>query len=313
MIQNAQKAVELIVSNVGSVIIGKDEALKLVLSAWFSGGHVLIEDNPGTGKTMLAKSVARSVNAEFGRVQFTPDLLPSDVTGTTIYDEETKQFQFNRGPVFSTILLADEINRATPRTQSALLEAMAEFQVTADKNTYKLDNEFFVIATQNPIEQHGTFPLPEAQLDRFAMKISMGYPGRESEEEILKGRLTSDPFQKLQAVVKKEHISEIKKAVTQVKLTEATLKYVLDIIQKTREHKDIQLPASPRGSLSLLKTAQAYTLVTGEDFLRPGTVYKMVPYVLSHRIALTNEARFQGKTKSDVLKDILDSVKVPTR
>lgn len=313
MSQIAQKAVELIMSNVGNVILGKDESLRLVLSAWFSGGHVLIEDNPGTGKTMLAKSVAKSVNAEFGRVQFTPDLLPSDVTGTTIFDEETKQFSFNRGPVFSTILFADEINRATPRTQSALLEAMAEFQVTADKTTYKLDSEFFVIATQNPIEQHGTFPLPEAQLDRFALKISMGYPTRESEEEILKGRMSGDPFQKLQGVVKKEHIQEIKKAVAQIKLSEATLKYILDIVHKTRDHREIQLPASPRGSLSLLKVSQAYTLITGEDFVRPGTVYKMIPYVLGHRIALTNESRFQGRTKSDVLKDVLDSVKVPTR
>ncbi len=300
-------------SNVGTVILGKDEAIKLVLSAWFSGGHILIEDNPGTGKTVLAKCVAKSVNAEFGRVQFTPDLLPSDVTGSTVYDEESKSFSFNRGPVFSTILLADEINRATPRTQSALLEAMAEFQVTVDKTTYKLDNEFFVIATQNPIEQHGTFPLPEAQLDRFAMKITMGYPSRETEEEILKGRMSGDPFHKLQAVVKKEHIQEIKKAVAGVKMTEATLKYILDIVERTRHHQEIQLPASPRGSLSLLKVSQAYTFVNGEDFVRPGTVYKMIPYVLSHRIALTNESRFQGRTKADVLKDILDSVKVPTR
>lgn len=313
MSQIAQKALGLILENVGHVILGKDEALKLVLSAWFSGGHVLIEDNPGTGKTLLAKSVAKSVNAEFGRVQFTPDLLPSDVTGSTVYDEESKSFSFNRGPVFSTILLADEINRATPRTQSALLEAMAEFQVTADKNTYKLDSEFFVMATQNPIEQHGTFPLPEAQLDRFAMKISMGYPSREAEEEILKGRMTGDPFQKLQAVVKKEHIQEIKKAVSEVKLSEATLKYILDVVHRTRDHREILLPASPRGSLSLLKVSQAWTFITGEDFVRPGTVYKMIPYVLSHRIALTNEARFQGRTKNEVLKDILDSVKVPTR
>jgi MoxR-like ATPase len=313
MSQQAMKAIEAIVSNVGTVIQGKDEAIKMVLAAWFAGGHVLIEDNPGTGKTMLAKSVAKSVNSEFGRVQFTPDLLPSDVTGTTIFDEESKQFSFNRGPVFSTVLLADEINRATPRTQSALLEAMAEFQVTADKTTYKLDNDFFVIATQNPIEQHGTFPLPEAQLDRFALKISMGYPSRECEEDILKGRLNGDPFHKLQAVLKKEHISEIKRAVTQVKLTEATLKYVLDVVQKTREHAEIQLPASPRASLSLLKVSQALTLVSGEDFVRPGTVYKLVPYVIGHRIALTNEARFQGKTKADVIRDVLDSVKVPTR
>lgn len=313
MSQIAQKAVELIQSNVSQVIKGKDEAIRLVLSAWFSGGHVLIEDNPGTGKTLLAKSVAKSVNVEFGRVQFTPDLLPSDVTGSTIFDEGSRNFSFNKGPVFSTILLADEINRATPRTQSALLEAMGEFQVTADKTTHKLDTDFFVIATQNPIEQHGTFPLPEAQLDRFAMKISMGYPNRESEEEILKGRLSSDPFAKLQSVVKKEHIQEIKKAVIQVKLSEPTLKYILDVIQKTREHREVLLPASPRASLSLLKICQALTFMNGEDFVRPGTVYKMIPHVLSHRISLTNESRFQGRTKAEVLKDILDSVKVPTK
>lgn len=313
MSQIAQKAVEVILANVGTVILGKDDVIKLILSAWFSGGHVLIEDNPGTGKTVLAKSLAKSVNTEFGRVQFTPDLLPSDVTGSTIYDEESKSFSFNRGPVFSTIFLADEINRATPRTQSALLEAMAEFQVTADKTTYKLDSEFFVIATQNPIEQHGTFPLPEAQLDRFALKISMGYPSREVEEDILKGRMTGDPFQKLQSVVKKEHIQEIKRAVAQVKISESTMKYILDVVHRTRDHAEIVLPASPRASLALVKVSQAWTFISGEDFVRPGTVYKMIPHVLAHRIALTSEARFQGRTKSDVLKDILDSVKVPTK
>lgn len=313
MSQIATRAIELIRQNVESVILGKTESVNLVLAAWFSGGHVLIEDNPGTGKTVLAKSVALSVSGDFGRVQFTPDLLPSDVTGTTIYDEESKHFQFNKGPVFSTVLLADEINRATPRTQSALLEAMAEFQVTADRTTYRLDPEFFVIATQNPIEQHGTFPLPEAQLDRFAIKLSLGYPSRESEEEILKGRISSDPFQRLKPVVKKEHIAEIKKAVSGVKLTEGTMKYILDVIQKTREHPEIALPGSPRASLALLKVSQALSLISGEDFVRPGTVYKLVPYVLGHRIALTSEARFAGRTKSDVLKSVLDMVKVPTR
>lgn len=202
MSQLAQKAFEVLFKNINTVIHGKEESIKLILSCWFAGGHVLIEDNPGTGKTLLAKTIAKSVSSEFGRVQFTPDLLPSDVTGSTIYDEESKQFQFNRGPVFSTVLLADEINRATPRTQSALLEAMAEFQVTVDKTTHKLDKEFFVIATQNPIEQHGTFPLPEAQLDRFSMKVSLGYPSRESEMQILIGRKTEDPFTKLQPVIK---------------------------------------------------------------------------------------------------------------
>lgn len=309
----AQKAIELLLKNIETVILGKEESIKLVLSSWFAGGHVLLEDNPGTGKTLLAKTIAKSVSSEFGRVQFTPDLLPSDVTGSTIYDEESKQFTFNRGPVFSTILLADEINRATPRTQSALLEAMAEFQVTVDKVTYKLDNEFFVIATQNPIEQHGTFPLPEAQLDRFSMKLSLGYPTRESEMMILMGRKTEDPFQQLRPVIKLEHVEEIKRVVSAVSITDSTMKYILDVIQKTREHSDILLPASPRASISLMKVGQAYSFIMGEDFLRPGTIYKLLPYVLTHRIAQTNESRFKGKKKEDILKEILDQVRVPTK
>lgn len=310
---NHYKAFELLLKNISQVIHGKEESIKLVLAAWFSGGHILIEDNPGTGKTMLARSVARSVNLEFGRVQFTPDLLPSDITGSTIYDESSKQFQFNRGPIFSSILLADEINRATPRTQSALLEAMGEFQVTVDRMTHKLDSEFFVIATQNPIEQHGTFPLPEAQLDRFAMKIGMGYPARESELQILLGRVNEDPFSKLAAVLRKEHIQEIKKVVAGIKLSEATMKYILDVVQQTREHPEIALPASPRASIGLMKVGQAYSFLMGDDFVRPGTIYKLLPYVLEHRIAQTTESRFQGRKKSDILADILDKVRVPTK
>lgn len=309
----ALKATELLIKNISTVILGKEESIKLVLSCWFAGGHVLLEDNPGTGKTLLAKTIAKSVSSEFGRVQFTPDLLPSDVTGSTIYDEESKQFQFNRGPVFSTVLLADEINRATPRTQSSLLEAMAEFQVTVDKVTYKLEDEFFVIATQNPIEQHGTFPLPEAQLDRFSMKLSLGYPSRESELKILLERKTEDPFKSLKPVVRPEHIQEIKKASAEINITESTMKYILDVIQKTREHQDILLPASPRASINLMKVSQAYSLMLGEDFVRPGTVYKLLPYVLEHRIAQSNESRFKGKKKSDILKEVLDQVRVPTK
>jgi MoxR-like ATPase len=309
----AHKAVELLLKNVSSVIHGKDDCIRLVLSAWFSGTHVLIEDNPGTGKTVLAKSLAKSVSTEFGRVQFTPDLLPSDVTGNTIYDEESRQFQFSKGPVFSTILLADEINRATPRTQSALLEAMAEAQVTVDKITHPLPAEFFVIATQNPIEQHGTFPLPEAQLDRFGMKISMGYPARESEQQILLGRLGEDPFRKLQPVLKLEHVQEIKRAVSQVKVPDSTVQYILDIVHRTRDHGELALPASPRASLALMKIGQAASFLAGDDFVRPGTVYKLIPHVLAHRVGQTHESKFRGRKKTDILGEILDKVRVPTK
>ena len=313
MSTNAFRAYELLLKNMSLVIHGKEESIKLVLAAWFSGGHILIEDNPGTGKTMLAKTLAKSIQLEFGRVQFTPDLLPSDITGTTIYDEVSKKFQFIRGPVFSSILLADEINRATPRTQSALLEAMGEFQVTVDKITHKLDTEFFVIATQNPIEQHGTFPLPEAQLDRFSMKISMGYPARESELQLLLGRVNEDPLTKLAPVLKKEHVQEIKKVVSEIKISDATMKYILDVVQKTRENPEISLPASPRASLSLMKIGQAYAFISGDDFVRPGTIYKILSHVLEHRIAQTNESKFKGRKKSDILGEILDKVRVPTK
>jgi MoxR-like ATPase len=304
---------ELLLKNVSQIIHGKEESIKLLITAWLAGGHVLIEDNPGTGKTVLAKSVAKSVSAQFGRVQFTPDLLPSDITGTTIYDENSKQFQFNKGPIFSTILLADEINRATPRTQSALLEAMAEFQVTVDGVTHKLDSEFLVIATQNPIEQHGTFPLPEAQLDRFAMKLSLGYPERESELKMLLGRMERDPLMDLKPVLNKDDIKEIKKTVSEVTIPESTLKYILDVVERTRQHPEIVLPASPRASINLVKTGQAYSFIQGDDFVRPGTIYKLLPYVIEHRIAQSNESIFRGRKKAEIIKDILDKVRVPTK
>jgi MoxR-like ATPase len=313
MIQDALKIYERLLSNVNSVIHGKDETIKLVLSAWFAGGHVLLEDNPGTGKTLLAKSLARTVALDFGRVQFTPDLLPSDITGNSLYDEDTKKFHFNKGPLFSVVLLADEINRATPRTQAALLEAMAEGQVTVDKVTYRLDPEFFVLATQNPIEQHGTFPLPEAQLDRFCMKLSMGYPGKENELKMMLNRVGQDPFTTLGTVLKKEHIQYVKKVVSEVKIPDQTMKYILDIVYLTREHPEIALPASPRVSLNLMRVGQAYSLLQGDDFVRPGTIFKLIPHVLSHRLMQTSESRFQGRKISDIIGNILDKVKAPIK
>jgi MoxR-like ATPase len=311
--ENTSQRLKPLFDNISKVILGKEKQTQLIIAAWLSDGHVLLEDVPGTGKTLLAKTIAKSINVPFGRVQFTTDLLPSDIIGTTILDEEKKKLHFRKGPVFSTFFLGDEINRATPRTQSALLECMAERQVTIENTTTTLDKLFFVIATQNPIEQHGTFPLPEAQLDRFSIRISLGYPGREAEILMAQSRSTINPFDQIGPVMGSEEIIAIKKMISEIKIPENVYGYTLDIIEATRKHSECKLGASPRATLILLKMAQALAYLNGDDFVRPAFIYNLCIPVLAHRITLTPEAKYAGKTSNDVIKDILQKIKAPIK
>lgn len=307
-----KETIQQIIHNVESVILGKTERVKLVLCGWFSGGHVLLEDVPGTGKTMLARAIAQSVQGTFKRIQFTPDLLPSDVLGTTVYSQQNHQFLFQKGPVFTSILLADEINRATPRTQSALLEAMAESQVTIDGRAFPLDSSFFVLATQNPIEHHGTFPLPEAQLDRFMLKFSLGYPNRENEIQMVKAQNAQHPIHSLKSVATLEHIQAIRAAVPQIKVSDEVHQYVLNLIEKTRNHPDLRLGASPRATLALVRASQAMALIEGRSYVSPSNVYQLAHPVIAHRLALSSEARLKGLRVEEVLTQLISEVPVPT-
>jgi MoxR-like ATPase len=297
--------------NVQQVIVGKDEVIDLALVAVLCEGHVLIEDVPGIGKTMLARSLAASLGCTFRRIQFTPDLLPSDVTGINYFNQKAQEFEFRPGPVMSQVVLADEINRATPRTQSALLEAMQERQTTVDGETYFLPRPFLVMATQNPIELEGTFPLPEAQVDRFLIKLPIGYPTEEEEHAILLRFEREDPLEDLGPVTSPEELQAAQQQVREVRVEESVRGYVVKIVRATREHKDIQLGSSPRGTLSLYKSAQALAAIRGREYVIPDDVKLLAPYVLTHRILVSPATRLRGRMPSDVLMDVIETVPAP--
>jgi MoxR-like ATPase len=298
--------------NIGRVIVGRDDTVRLLLTAMLSSGHVLLEDVPGTGKTMLAKAVARSLNLEFKRIQFTPDLLPSDITGMSVFDTKTVEFRFQRGPVFANIVLADEINRATPRSQSALLECMEERQVTVDGITHMLGLPFLVIATQNPIETQGTFPLPEAQLDRFFIKARMGYPSTEEGIAVLGRFRGENPLDTLQPVAGAQEILEAQKTVSQVKVAEDVRRYIVQIVEHTRSAEAVLLGVSPRGSLALMRAAQAWAAMEGRGYVLPDDVKAVAPSVLCHRIICRNQFGGGGRASEDVVERVLGIVRAPT-
>ncbi len=297
--------------NIQKVIVGKDDIIDLALIAMLTGGHLLLEDVPGTGKTTLAKTIAASLGCTFRRVQFTPDLLPSDVTGIYYYNQKDQEFEFRAGPIFSQILLADEINRATPRTQSSLLEAMQERQVTVDIETHTLPRPFLVLATQNPVELEGTFPLPEAQLDRFLMKVAIGYPSAEDENNILLRFERTDPLDTLEKVVDPEEIIALQEEVKQIRVEESVRNYIVNVCRATRDHEDIELGASPRATMALYRTCQSLAAIRGRDFVIPDDVKTMAPFVLTHRLMVNPQTRLRGRKPEDIIRDVVDTIPVP--
>jgi MoxR-like ATPase len=297
--------------NVQKVIVGKDDVINLALVAMLCEGHILLEDVPGIGKTTLARAMAASLGCTFRRIQFTPDLLPSDVTGLSWFNQKAQEFEFRAGPVISQVVLADEINRATPRTQSALLEAMQERQVTVDGVTHLLPRPFLVMATQNPIELEGTFPLPEAQIDRFLLRILIGYPSEVEEGQILERFRLNDPLPDLQPVTNSAEIAQMFEERKQVRVEASVRDYVVRISRATRQHNEIQLGASPRATLALYQAAQAWAAIQGREYVLPDDVKHMAPHVLTHRLMISPQAQLRGRQPSELVADIVDSVPVP--
>jgi len=307
----AEALSESIVRNVETVIVGKRQEVQLVLVSLLCRGHVLVEDVPGVGKTMLAKAIARSIGCVFKRIQFTPDLLPSDVTGVSVFNQQTSQFEYRPGPIVAQIVLADEINRATPKTQSALLEAMEEGQVTVDGVTHKLPTPFIVLATENPIEYERTFPLPEAQLDRFLIRISLGYPGHAGEIEVLNRQHYQHPIEQLSQAVGAEDLIEAQQAVRQVHVDDTLKEYIVSIVEATRNHDDVYLGAGPRGSIALYNTARAWAAMAGRDYVIPDDIKALAGPTLAHRVIVSPAARMKNVDGRMVIREILMSTGVP--
>lgn len=303
--------VRQLAQSIETVIIGKREVVDLAITCLLCNGHLLIEDIPGVGKTTLAKSIARSLGCVFKRVQFTPDLLPADITGTAIFNQQNSEFEFREGPVFANIVLADEINRATPKTQSSLLECMEERQVTVDGVTYALPEPFFVIATENHIESHGTYPLPEAQLDRFLMRLSMGYPDRAQEAQILARQTREHPLNSVEAALSREDLLHLQREARNVFVDGSLRDYIVDIVGATRKHHQVVVGASPRGSLALMHASQAYAAVDGRTYVLPDDIKRLAQPVLAHRMILRPEARLKSSSAESIVQEILNTVPVP--